>query len=123
MINEPVAVSLFNNSPSNKSLDMTAKRRSWPDMSAQRVLTQSARVVGAFGIVVELDLGFGFVSGVRSGDRILVDSRAESIASRRGGPSVSGKCSISDIGYVQDEKRRWGGLSFLYARPGVLLVG
>lgn len=68
-ISKPVKVSLLSDSPSNRSGEMTAKRRSWPDMSAQKAFTQSARFVEALDLGV--DLGVVITSGVCRGDGVL----------------------------------------------------
>ena len=57
----PVPVVFLSSNPSNRSGEMTEKRCSWPDTSAQSVLTQSARTGGAFGL--DVDFGVALVAG------------------------------------------------------------
>lgn len=60
-MNEPGRVSLLSKSPSKMASEMTARRLSWPDMSTHMLLTQSARLVRFFDLIVGLG---DFVSGV-----------------------------------------------------------
>lgn len=62
------------------------------------MLTQSARVARAFGLIV--DLGVGFISRFCCGIEAL------------------GCCSISSIGQGQDEEQSKGGMEIMYGFSG-----
>ena len=105
----------MSNSPSNKSGEMTEKRRSWPDTSAQRVLTQSARdavfvLVMYFGVGLIASVcccGIGVLrccsgSGICAATVWVVGAGAESLSLGGDGGGVLGCCSISGIDAAVD---------------------
>ena len=123
MISEPVAVFLLSNSPSNRSLEMTEWRRSWPDISANIVLTQSAR--GGRALYLGVGTGFGLISSACWGGRVLRGSVWEACGSLSSAVDggVGWFCSISDIFQVRIMKEQLRGRFDLHLCESQRVIG